>query len=199
MHAMNSALRRAPTTFQRRPAVFSLAQRCCSGAGGADDKGAGAVDRHTETRGAMSSYLKSKQAGADSSSPKPWLKNLKQHNRAHVQYFAADDPNAQAKAKAAAAADDENVGGLNDNDDDDAGDFDDKRGGRKSRRRRGDKADEDEARALDKDTKDRDDGDPKRGISPTVRAADVLQTRCPPQFDLLVDLLCYCGCYCCRF
>jgi hypothetical protein len=141
------------------------ALRCCSGGG---QGGSGGVDRHTETKGAMSSYLKNTSGGGS----KPWLKNLKgqgqQQDKPHSQYFAADDPKAQARAKAKKAAAATGTGGVSEVSlsEDDVEDFTSK--GRKSRRRRGGDDDDEEGKALDKQRQDRDDADPKRGISPTV-------------------------------
>lgn len=121
----------------------------------------------------MNSYLKKSQTSSGSSSPKPWMKNLKQKGKSHAQYFAADDPEAQAKARAKAIAeDDDDSSALNYSDEEDGAEGykgRDRKGGRKSRRGRGRNDDDDEeGRALDKQRQDRDDGDPKRGISPTI-------------------------------
>jgi hypothetical protein len=167
-----SGLRR----FQTKPSFtmppFSSSLRYCSGSG---EKGENTVDRFSETKGAMNSYLKSTQSRSSSGSAKAWEKNLKpqDQNQGHVQYFAADDPKAKAKAKG--TTDDDNMSGLGGagSDDsyslDDADDYGGKKG-RKSRRRRGGD-DDDEDKALDKQRQDKDDADPKRGISPTVSTA----------------------------
>lgn len=158
--------------------LFAALIRHCSGSGEQGSSGGSStIDRHNETKGAMSSYLKSSSAKAPSGGAKPWLKNLKQQqDKPHTQYFAADDPNAKSKARAGSSSDGNAVVGgdssysLDDDAYDGEGDDNVGRGGRKSRRRRGDD-DEAEDKALDKQRQERDDGDPKRGISPTVRNA----------------------------
>ena len=163
--------------------------RHCSGSGvqGEGFGGNSTIDRHNETKGAMNDYL-NKSTSANSSATggkKAWVKNLKsqqqqQQGKKHVQYFAADDPNAKAKASTGNSSsvidaernDSYSLSGSDEGDSFGEEEGGARGGGRKSRRpRRGGKdQDDDEEKALDKQrqVQVRDDGDPKRGVSATV-------------------------------